>query len=425
MKKVWYKGALHTHSFGSDGEGFPEEVVVRHCERGYDFVTISDHNVVNRDKNLWLPVLTPAQGPFQGNLPYVGGCSYSEALRNYENCCPGEPHTKRNHSYQYVRVKTIAEVQKRYDQPGKFLVLSGEEISHWFEDEGGRRQLHCNVINLKNVIPAENQADIPSTLQRNCELASAAFAEANLPGVFICNHPHGYIYDLEPQYLIDHPDIRHFELVNSNVDGVGGEKSLSNKLPRDNEMFFDMVNCHRVRNHQGVLYAAASDDAHRYDDERINLRVGVGFSYVMVKIKGRFTRRAIAEAMNDGNYYPSTGVHFKDIIYDRPGRTLKVEIQSEKGVNYHIEFIVTKKDAVIVDKEIDYDNPERKIKRRIALPGQGIGVVAKTVAGLTGEYTLADDDLFVRAVAISDRLALCRSNRMCRTFEAAWTQILY
>ena len=44
MLNGWKKGALPTHSFWSDGEAFPEQVVLRHLERGYDFVCLTDHN---------------------------------------------------------------------------------------------------------------------------------------------------------------------------------------------------------------------------------------------------------------------------------------------------------------------------------------------------------------------------------------------
>jgi hypothetical protein len=42
----WFKGNLHTHTFWSDGDEFPEIVVQWYKENGYDFLALTDHNVI-------------------------------------------------------------------------------------------------------------------------------------------------------------------------------------------------------------------------------------------------------------------------------------------------------------------------------------------------------------------------------------------
>lgn len=42
----WYRGNLHTHTTRSDGVLGPEEVIARYREAGYDFLALTDHNVV-------------------------------------------------------------------------------------------------------------------------------------------------------------------------------------------------------------------------------------------------------------------------------------------------------------------------------------------------------------------------------------------
>src|SRR5215210_2406323 len=44
----WWKGNLHTHSLWSDGDDFPEMVVDWYKTHGYDFLAISDHNVLHQ-----------------------------------------------------------------------------------------------------------------------------------------------------------------------------------------------------------------------------------------------------------------------------------------------------------------------------------------------------------------------------------------
>ena len=50
----WWKGNLHTHTFWSDGDDFPEMVADWYRERGYHFLALSDHNVLARGVR-WMP----------------------------------------------------------------------------------------------------------------------------------------------------------------------------------------------------------------------------------------------------------------------------------------------------------------------------------------------------------------------------------
>jgi hypothetical protein len=45
---TWFKGQVHCHSDRSDGELPPEEVVQRYADLGYDFVALTDHNIITR-----------------------------------------------------------------------------------------------------------------------------------------------------------------------------------------------------------------------------------------------------------------------------------------------------------------------------------------------------------------------------------------
>jgi hypothetical protein len=42
----WYKGNTHTHTTNSDGDAPPAHVVGWYAEHGYDFLSLSDHNVL-------------------------------------------------------------------------------------------------------------------------------------------------------------------------------------------------------------------------------------------------------------------------------------------------------------------------------------------------------------------------------------------
>ena len=51
----WWKGNLHTHTLWSDGDGFPDMVTDWYAANGYDFLALSDHNVLSRGER-WLDV---------------------------------------------------------------------------------------------------------------------------------------------------------------------------------------------------------------------------------------------------------------------------------------------------------------------------------------------------------------------------------
>src|SRR5687768_8062794 len=42
----WYKGNTHTHSYWSDGDDFPEMIMDWYKTHGYDFISLSDHNIL-------------------------------------------------------------------------------------------------------------------------------------------------------------------------------------------------------------------------------------------------------------------------------------------------------------------------------------------------------------------------------------------
>src|SRR5690349_2099741 len=44
----WWKGNLHTHTFWSDGDDFPEMVAEWYRTHDYNFLGLSDHNVLQQ-----------------------------------------------------------------------------------------------------------------------------------------------------------------------------------------------------------------------------------------------------------------------------------------------------------------------------------------------------------------------------------------
>ena len=55
----YWKGNLHTHTFWSDGDDFPEMVVDWYRQHGYQFLALTEHNVI-ADGEKWIDADTSA-----------------------------------------------------------------------------------------------------------------------------------------------------------------------------------------------------------------------------------------------------------------------------------------------------------------------------------------------------------------------------
>ncbi len=55
VNKKWYKGNLHTHSFWSDGDEFPETILDWYKSNDYQFIALSDHNTLSMEEK-WIQV---------------------------------------------------------------------------------------------------------------------------------------------------------------------------------------------------------------------------------------------------------------------------------------------------------------------------------------------------------------------------------
>jgi hypothetical protein len=103
----WYKGNTHTHTLESDGDSTPDEVTRWYKERDYQFLVLSDHNV-----------LTP-----------------------------------------------VADLARAHGEPDRFLLVPGEEVTDAFE----KKPLHINGLNVSRLVEPRHGASVLDTLQRNVD----------------------------------------------------------------------------------------------------------------------------------------------------------------------------------------------------------------------------------------------------------------
>ncbi len=401
----WRKGQLHCHTLWSDGMTLPEVVLETYRRIGYDFVCLSDHDQLPVDTQQWREVC-PDAGQWPWNL------SRAEWARAQE-MVPGGFDVKKTWRRTFVRLKTIPELQRQFNAPGRFLVVSGEEAAC---------DCHMNTFNVETGI----SDDVPYLGEWNVEREHISQATASIARAYakvakpdgrsflMMNHPYWPVWDVDPRVLLDNPSIGLMEICNTG----------SNKAPRELtvEKAWDFILAHRLAAGQPILYGTASDDAHYYDPPRIDGVGGCDSGWVMVDCPGEMTADALSQALVRGDFYATCGVLLDDIRFDRATGTLSVRAKAEPGVRYHIDFIATKRDFDRTVEEMTVRSVEEKIfYRTLPVVPEDVGQVVARVEGPEGSYTLAPDDLYVRAVVVSDMPAKFRVGCYPET-KRAWVQ---
>ncbi len=403
----WKKGALHTHTLWSDGRSLPEIALRTYRELGYDFVCLSDHNVFQEDPQVWRTV-EPEEGPWPPSL----------SRREYERSramLPGGLDEKTVSFKTFVRLRTFRELRKMFAEPGRFLLIPGEEITvmglRFSGDE--IRDIHLNVFNLEKQFPPLSGKSAEETIGLNLQACRNAAAHTRHPSFSMLNHPFWRQWDILPEDALAFPELSVVEICNCGSEGKtpGG--------PVSPEQFWDILLAHRLEAGQGVIYASAGDDAHYYDPERRHVSAACDTAWVMVRCPGKFTAGSIAEAVLRGDFYPTCGVTFDSVEFDSCSGTLHVK--AEEGSSCRIDFITTKRgfDRTVARKY--YPNENKRLSRTLPSYSPEIGRIVKSVNGPEGSYAMAPDDLYVRAVAVSDRPGRIQTPFYPET-ERAWTQ---
>jgi hypothetical protein len=382
----WLRGNTHTHTLWSDGDAPPETVVAWYVDHGYDFLVLSDHNLVQNGER-WFDVspdgrLTPAK---------------VDAVRERFGDEWPEMATNDDDGGERMRLRTLAELKRAFDRPDEFVLVPGEEVtsSHRLS------QIHINALNVDATIPASKGESVQATLQANLD-AIIAWGKANdRPVLAHLNHPN-FRKSLASVNLAEMRGERFFEVYN-------GHRSVENERVGDRpstEEMWDLALVARLHGGAGdgePLYGIATDDAH--DHYAANAVSIPGRGWVMVRCDV-VEPDAIIEAMRRGDCYASSGVFLDDIRVEE-GRLIVdpaavVDASAEETLT--VEFIGTR----VVDGE------PGKIGEVLSRVEQPLG------SGEPVAYRFADDELYVRARLTSSRphpRPYAEGDR-----EMAWTQ---
>lgn len=391
----WFKGNLHTHSLWSDGNDYPEMIIQWYKDNGYDFLSLSDHNVTQTIEK-WTNATTNRGG--------------SEALERYVKCFGTNwVEQKSLAGATMVRLKTYPEFQPKFAEPGKFLMMLGEELS----DRYKVLPIHMCVSNLRYKIEPQGGKSPAEVIQNN---VNAVLEQRKKTGQIMIPH-------------INHPNFQ-WALTAEDIMGVKGERfleifnghpSVHNYGDKDRasvERIWDIILTKRLAElNLEPIWGTGVDDSHHYLGEPDSKKSSPGRGWIVVRAK-ELTPESIITAMEAGDFYASSGVKLKDVRRDK--EQLSVEIEPEAGVTYATQFIGTRKGYDPKSEALPHKegNPFPTTRRY----SDDIGKVLAEVKGASASYKLQGDEIYVRAKVISSKP---KANYYQKgDLETAWVQPL-
>ncbi|MFT5689174.1 MAG: hypothetical protein ACI8PQ_002018, partial [Planctomycetota bacterium] len=172
----WWRGNTHTHTLWSDGDAPPNLVAKRYREAGYDFLVLSDHNILSQGER-WFPVtaggrLTPAR--LAALKSELGQDIITTRVRTEDGV-----------EIEELLLPTLAETRALFEQPDEFMMIEGEEITDGFDG----RPVHVNGINLTEKIAPQGGESYLDTVQRNFDAVAEQGARLGRPTLAHLNHP--------------------------------------------------------------------------------------------------------------------------------------------------------------------------------------------------------------------------------------------
>lgn len=362
----WYKGNLHTHSYWSDGDEFPEMIMEWYKTHGYQFVGLSDHNIFQEGER-WKKIQ-------RSKL-------YEDGLKAYLDKY-GQWASYRVDSGRYsVRLKTLEQYRPIFEDAG-FLIIKSEEITSHL----GNKPIHVNATNIRNLIGAQTGSNVAEVMQKAVSAVIRQREETGVPMFPHINHPNfGFGVSLDDMIALKGE--RFFEVYNGHplVNNYGDSSHIGT------EEMWDRINIAYTARKQPLMLGLATDDSHNYHQFGKTFS-NSGRGWVMVRASA-LTPETLIGAMEAGDFYASSGVTLEDVTFTN--NVLNVKIKAEPGVNYTIEMVAAKK-------------------------GKDNSAVVKTFAGSSASFKVTKAYQFVRARITSSKLKENPFQEGDR--EMAWTQ---
>ncbi|CAN5467409.1 hypothetical protein BH23VER1_BH23VER1_25810 [soil metagenome] len=398
----WFKGNTHTHTLWSDGNDFPESVAGFYRDRGYHFLVLSDHNVLSRAPDRWM-----SEEAIRRRQKALSRTAIQKAAERF-----GDDwlEARDNDGIREYRLKTLDEIRPLFEKPGEFIFVEGEEITVSGSLEGGQKLIvHLNALNLTEVLPPIKAMTVRETIRANLKAAAEQAEATGEPILAHLNHPN-FQWGVSAEDLAHVIEEEFFEVYN----GHPGINHLGDASRPSDERIWDIANTIRIDQLAAApLFGIASDDSHDYHGGDVS----PGRGWVQVRAP-ELEARALVSAMRAGDFYASTGVTLDAVSFDRDTGALHLQIRPEDGVTFTTTITGTREGFDRTTTEIAPPEGD-PYEKRLAY-SEDVGATIATVEGESVTYTLAGDELYVRATVNSSKPHPNPSFK--DQHEKAWTQ---
>lgn len=390
----WFKGNLHTHSLWSDGNDYPEMIADWYRRHGYQFLALSDHNILSEGEK-WID---PEAAAKRGAIA---------ALERYQARFGQDwVQTREQDGKLEVRLKPLNEFRSLLEERGKFIMIQGEEITDHF----GKLPIHVNGTNVRDTIKPQGGESVRDTIRNNLLAVEDQQKRTGQPMLGHLNHPN-FHYAVTAEDMADVLEEHFFEVYN----GHPGVHHEGDHQHASVERLWDIANTLRVAEMKArPLFGLANDDSHNYFGDR---GASPGRGWVMVRAK-HLAPESLIRAIRAGDFYASSGVSLADVRYSAADGVLEVQVLPDAGESYTIEFIGTlvgydsRREAVLND-----DGKPLPVTLRYS---DDIGRVLTSSHGPSARYKLTGKEYYVRAVVTSNKPPL--NPAFEDQHKQAWTQ---
>ncbi len=278
-------------------------------EHDYHFLALTDHNIL-AEGEFWLEIKN----------------NWQEAVFNRYLDRYGPDWVQYTDSAGIrVKLKTLAEYRPLFEEPGKFLVIQGEEITDSYND----KPLHLNANNLQQFIPPQGGSSVVDVLQRNINVVLQQRDELGVPMMVHINHPN-FHFAITVADMIALQGERFFEVFN----GHNMVYNLGDSTHMDTETMWDQINIAYALNDRPLLLGLATDDSHHYH-RKGKLWSNSGRGWVWVRSESLDAESLIA-SLEKGDFYASTGVTLKTLEVEN--NTIQVAVEQDDNT-YTIQFV--------------------------------------------------------------------------------------
>jgi hypothetical protein len=196
-----------------------------------------------------------------------------------------------------------------------FLLVGAEEVTN-------EKTVHVNAIGITKVVPAQRGSTVTEILQASIDAIRAQGAVA------LINHPN-FRWAFTASEMLPLKGAALLEIASgltaSNHAGDG-------QIPSTEEMWDQLLS-------SGMrVFGVSVDDAHNFRQEFTIDRPSPGRGWVVVRAPA-LTRENILAALNNGDFYASTGVELKNVTSSPNSLTVEIQPNAPAQSRYRVMFI--------------------------------------------------------------------------------------